>query len=133
MRLVVAAVLAALFVTANAAQALELVTPAEPVEPVEEREPPELPPVPHFNIDAQCRHEAVHGHNGMTYRSGVHRRCDTGERAAQRQLERAWGAVPEVIRRDCADIAAYDVHGSYRTLARCMDDKLSDIRRYRRR
>lgn len=90
----------------------------------QEEKPPEIPS---FNTSGQCRDAA---NRVGFYRLGDHDRCLTGESKGLRGLQTSWDDIPVGIRKDCADIASYDGQGSYETLARCVDDKMDDVRKY---
>lgn len=95
-----------------------------PVAAAQEEKPPEIPS---FNTSGQCRNEA---NRVGFYRLGDHDRCLTGEAQGLRGLHSSWDQIPPRIRRDCSEIASYHGQGSYETLARCVDDKMSEVRKY---
>ncbi|HEX2257855.1 MAG TPA: hypothetical protein VHG92_14375 [Afifellaceae bacterium] len=83
--------------------------------------------IPSFNTSGQCRTEA---NRVGFYRLGDHDRCLTGEAQGLRGLRSSWDQIPPGIRKDCSEIASYHGQGSYETLARCVDDKMAEVRKY---
>lgn len=95
-----------------------------PMAGAQEEKPPEIPS---FNTSGQCRTEA---NSVGFYRLGDHDRCLQGEAQGLRGLRSAWDDIPPGIRRNCSEIASYHGQGSYETLARCVDDKMAEVRKY---